>query len=109
LAREFDIVAPWNELRSWTPASRNVWIESPPSSLGLLTKVIAGLPHEVHMADETPRVDKPMTPEKGMPKNKPDMGPKPDFKKPDKPEKDIAGKPMPDMDPPGQDESENPD
>ena len=60
------------------------------------------------MADETQRVEKPMTPEKDVPKDGPDTGPKPDFKEPDKPEKEIPGKPTPDMDPPGQDQPEEP-
>jgi hypothetical protein len=54
--------------------------------------------------------DKTLKPEKGVQqKEKPDMGKKPDLKNPEKPEEGIPGKPIPDMDPPGQEEPEEPD
>jgi hypothetical protein len=56
------------------------------------------------MTDESPRPTQPPPPEKGVPtKEKPDMGVKRDFKNPEQPDEEKSGKPMPDMDPAGQD------
>jgi hypothetical protein len=44
-------------------------------------------------------------PEKGVPpKDKPDIGQKPDLKNPEKPEEEVPDQPIPEMDPPGQDD-----
>jgi hypothetical protein len=57
----------------------------------------------------TQEADKPPKPEKGVPpKDKPDTCSKPDFRNPESPEREIPGKPIPDMDPPGQDEPQEP-
>ena len=51
--------------------------------------------------------DKPMKPEKGVPQeDKPDVGKKPDLRNPETPEQGIPGKPISDMDPPGQEPDE---
>jgi|KBSMisStandDraft_5_1062788.scaffolds.fasta_scaffold9994137_1 hypothetical protein len=50
------------------------------------------------------REDAPFRPEQeAPPKQKPDVGSKPDMKYPEQPEQDPPKKPIPDMDPPGQD------
>ena len=49
----------------------------------------------------------PSSPEKGVaPKDKPDTGVKPDLRNPETPEQQVPGKPIHDMDPPGQDAPE---
>jgi hypothetical protein len=55
-------------------------------------------------AEASHSTEKPPNPEKGVPlRDKPDVGVKPDFKNPEKPDEERPGKPIPDMDPPGQD------
>ena len=59
------------------------------------------------MADKLEHSDRPPMVEKGpAPADKPDTGVKPDLKNPEVPEEHIPGKPIPDMNPPGQEEPE---
>ena len=69
----------------------------------------AYIPMDITEEQLPPTLPKPPTPEKGLPpEDGPDTGARPDLKNPETPDEEIPGKPISDMDPPGQDEPENP-
>ena len=61
-------------------------------------------------ADQTPTIKEPKPEMDVPPRNRPDVGSKPDHKNPSRPETErTRDKPLPDMDPPGMDNGRDDD